>query len=64
MKVNIVESPSNANTPALQLLAESDEDQTVLWCLSVLGPEMYEMHANHDAGDARASSIILKGVDA
>ncbi len=64
MKVKIIEAPSNPDKPAIRIIAESEEDHTVLWCLSKLGPARYDLIANDDAGDARVSSLVLEDKDA
>ena len=60
MKAEIIESPNDETKPAIKLVAESTEDQTVLWCLSTMGPTRYDLVANETSGDARVSSITLE----
>ena len=60
MKAEILESPNDVTKPAIKLVAESAEDQTVLWCLSVMGPTRYDLVANEDSGDAKVAALILE----
>lgn len=56
----IIESPNDVTKPAIKLVAESDEDQTVLWCLSKMGPSRYDLIANEDGGNARVAFLVLE----
>ena len=64
MKAYIVEAPHDETLPAIRLQAENDEEQTILWCLSQLGPEQYKIAENHEGGEGKVTDIILEDASA
>lgn len=61
MKAEINEA-DQGTVPAIKLVAENEDERTVLWLLHKLGPTQYTLTENEEGGDAQATSIVLDGV--
>lgn len=60
MKVELVEAPGDDDKPAVKIIANSTEEQNILWCLFKLGPETWRMVEEAENGGAKVASIIFE----